>query len=125
VKSVVQPLHCGRWRWDRPLNEQIPAVILAASHPTAHTQQAAIAMVRITIDEETRKKLFSTGDDVVELFDESGKLLGRVLPHRGDPLAGWTPITPELSEEELDRLSNANGPTMTTEELIAYLKRPR
>lgn len=55
-------------------------------------------MVRITIDAEMQKKLLATGD-VVELCDDSGKLLGRLFPEKDDPLAGMVPITPELSEE--------------------------
>ncbi|MEN1679135.1 MAG: hypothetical protein AAGJ46_06050 [Planctomycetota bacterium] len=78
-------------------------------------------MVRITIDEETRKKLLASGE-VVELIDESGKLLGRVLPHKEDSLDGWVPITPELSDEEYQRRMHSDGPTMTTEELLQHLR---
>ena len=80
-----------------------------------------ITMVQITIDNELRKKLFASGE-VVELRDERGNLLGRLLPEKDDPLEGWEPITPELPEEELQKAYEYDGPGMTTAELIARLK---
>lgn len=81
-------------------------------------------MIRITIDEDLRKKLFSSGE-VVELCDASGKLLGRIYPVKADPLEGWEQLTPEVSEEEYRRRMEYDGPGMTTDELLAYLKRDR
>ena len=81
-------------------------------------------MVRITIDEELQKKLLSAGE-VVELVDASGKLLGRVLPEVDDFPNGWVAMTPELSDEELDQLSKVEGPTITSEELMARLRAKR
>lgn len=78
-------------------------------------------MVRITIDEEMKKKLL-VSNEIIELYDDSGKLLARVLPEVEDPLKGLTPITPEFTEEELKRRSEDNGPGITTEELIARLR---
>lgn len=79
-------------------------------------------MVRITIDEETRAKLFpAEACELVEVFDESGKLLGRLMPNLSGPPPGWVPMTPVPTEEELDRLAEYDGPTITTEELLARL----
>jgi hypothetical protein len=82
-------------------------------------------MVKVVIDEATRAKLF-VAQGVIELIDESGKPLGRLTPHWDRVPDGWELVTPALSDEELDRLAaDTSGPTMTTEELLAYLKRPR
>ncbi|MEM6330431.1 MAG: hypothetical protein AAF790_09290 [Planctomycetota bacterium] len=80
-------------------------------------------MVRITIDEATRKKLFSSANgDVIELLDESGKLLGRIVPQADNFPEGWEPLTPELTEEELQRRAEYEGPGITTDELLARLR---
>ena len=81
-------------------------------------------MVRITIDEEMRDKLLSSGE-IVELCDESGRVLGMVLPQQDNPLEGWTPITPDFTEEELQRRCESEGPTISTQELIARLRAKR
>lgn len=78
-------------------------------------------MVRITIDEALREKLLSS-QEIVELVDESGKLLGRVLPAVEDPMEGWEPITPIPTEKELEELAKYEGPGMTTDELLKHLR---
>jgi hypothetical protein len=79
-------------------------------------------VVRITIDEERRAKLFPEGStEIVELFDESGKLIGRVLPESGFPPSGWVPVTPIPTEAELRERAAYRGPGISTEELIARL----
>lgn len=78
-------------------------------------------MVRITIDDALKEKLLGSGD-VVELCDESGRLLGRILPQKEDPLEGWTPLMPELSEEEYQRRLASNEPGLTTEQLKERLR---
>ncbi|TWT94864.1 hypothetical protein Pla108_37150 [Botrimarina colliarenosi] len=81
-------------------------------------------MVQITIDKAMREKLFATGE-VVVLVDESGQVLGRVLPEApssAGPPADWVPITPVPSEEELKRLSEYDGPGISTDELLARLR---
>ncbi|MEN0110674.1 MAG: hypothetical protein AAF805_08100 [Planctomycetota bacterium] len=81
-------------------------------------------MVRVTIDEEPRKKLFA-GDEPVELVDESGKPLGRVLPERSRKPPAWVAMTPTPTEEDLQASAAYNGPGMTTEELLGWLARER
>ena len=80
-------------------------------------------MVRITIDDETRAKLFPPGlTEIVEVFDESGKFVGRFLPEVGFPPPGWVPVTPVPTEEELRKLAEYDGPSITTEELLSRLR---
>jgi hypothetical protein len=80
-------------------------------------------VVRITIDDATRAKLCPEGStEIVELFDESGKLVGRLLPEAGFPPAGWVPLTPIPTEAELRERAAYNGPGITTEELLARLR---
>ena len=79
-------------------------------------------MVRITIDKETQNKLFSHSGPMIELCDESGKLLDRLLPGDDNPLAGWVPTHPLPTPEELKRAAEYDGPGITTNELIARLR---
>lgn len=79
-------------------------------------------MVQITIDEATRQKLFASGEDVIELVDESGNLLGRVLPQAAVASDRSAHATPEISEEEYQRRLHSDEPGMSTEELLAHLR---
>jgi hypothetical protein len=54
----------------------------------------------------------------VELCDPSGKVLGRFVP-APDPL-DWEPITPEITEEELDRRQQSNE-WYTTQQVLERL----
>ncbi len=78
-------------------------------------------MVRITIDEALQKKLFSS-QEIVELVDESGKLLGRLLPKVENPMEGWEPVSPPLSEEELQRRLASDEPGLSTKQVIEHLR---
>jgi hypothetical protein len=55
----------------------------------------------------------------VELCDESGRVLGRVLPAVN--MAEWEPLTPELSEEELQRREEESE-SFSTEEMLEHLE---
>jgi hypothetical protein len=61
-------------------------------------------------------------DEVIELYDPAGKLLGRILPAMKDPLQGWEPLTPELSDDELKHRMEYDGPGISTDDLIARLR---
>lgn len=78
-------------------------------------------MVRITIDAALREKLFA-GGELVELVDESGALLGKVVPYLTPIPPGWVPMTPAPTEEELARRSAYRGPGISTDELLAHLR---
>lgn len=75
-------------------------------------------MTRVTVDETLLSKLHNLAD-ALELCDESGRVIGRVFPVLD--LSEWEPVTPEISEEELDEREKSDE-WYTTEEVLAYLK---
>ena len=79
-------------------------------------------MVRITIDDKLKQKLLNSGE-VVELVDESGNILAKVLPEAADFPNGWTSMTPEISEEELKRRMESDEPGIPAEEFMARLRK--
>jgi len=58
----------------------------------------------------------------VELCDASGRVLGQFVP-RID-LSEWEPISPDISEAELERRAKSNEPRYTTKEVLARLENP-
>jgi len=76
-------------------------------------------MTRVIINAEVQGKLLNLKEPL-ELCDESGRVLARVLPHY-DP-ENYENLEPEISEEELKSLRQYKGKTYTTEEVIAYLE---
>jgi hypothetical protein len=77
-------------------------------------------MIQVVVDATIRSKL-QTVLCPVELCDETGKVLGRFIPQL-DP-AQWEPLTPEISEEELQRRLKANEKRYTTAEVLAHLEK--
>jgi hypothetical protein len=77
-------------------------------------------MTRVIINAEIQGKLLNLKEPL-ELCDESGRVLARVLPHY-DP-ADYENLEPEISEEELKQRRQDKGKGYTTEEVIAYLER--
>lgn len=75
-------------------------------------------MTQITLDAGLSSKLDSLGS-AAELCDPSGKVLGRFVPLID--LSQWEPVTPEASEEELDRREQSDD-WYTSEEVFAHLK---
>ena len=55
----------------------------------------------------------------VELCDPTGRVLGQFIPKVD--MSEWEPISPEISEEELDECEKSTE-WYTTEEVLAYLK---
>jgi hypothetical protein len=55
----------------------------------------------------------------VELCDPSGRVLGRFVPKFD--LSEWEPISPDVSEEELDRREQSSE-WYSTEQVLAHLK---
>lgn len=70
----------------------------------------------------SKNRKLMVSDEVVDLINESGKLLGRFLPKVENPMKGWEPITPPISKEELQRRMDSTAPRLTTAEVIAHLK---
>ena len=61
-------------------------------------------MTRITLDASSSSQLHGVVRPV-ELCDPSGKVLGRFVPLID--LSEWEPLSPDISEEELDRRANS------------------
>jgi hypothetical protein len=80
-------------------------------------------MKKITIDDELRKKLMYLTTPL-ELCDKEGHVLARLTPSTpwNDP-ENWEALTPDISEEELQRRLNSDEPTYSTQELIEKIKR--
>jgi hypothetical protein len=77
------------------------------------------AMSRITVSASVRQVLEQI-DQPVELCDEAGNLLGRFLPKFDSTKYEW--LSPEISEEELERRENSRERRYTTAEVIAHLE---
>ena len=77
-------------------------------------------MTQITLDAALAGKLNELGQ-VVELCDPSGRVVGRFVPLID--LSKWEPISPDVSEEELERRKQSKEKRYTTEEVLAYLEK--
>jgi hypothetical protein len=77
-------------------------------------------MVQIILDASIASKLNEVMHPV-ELCDPSGRVLGRFVPLI-DP-SEWEPVSPEASEEELNRREQSNEKRYTTAEVLAYLEK--
>jgi hypothetical protein len=77
-------------------------------------------MTQIKLDASVSKQLHTIGQSV-ELCDPDGRVIGRFVPLID--LSQWEPVSPEISEEELDRRSKSNEKRYTTAEVIAYLEK--
>jgi hypothetical protein len=77
-------------------------------------------MAQITLDSALSSKLGGL-TSVVELCDPSGRILGRFVP--AVDLSEWEPISPEVSEEELDRRARSGEKRYSTAEVLAHLER--
>ena len=77
-------------------------------------------MNQITLDLALSKQLHSLGQ-VVELCDPSGKVLGRFVPVVD--LNDWEPLSPDVSDSELERRSKSKEKRYTTAEVVAHLEK--
>jgi hypothetical protein len=82
-----------------------------------------MSMLRITVDDELRKRFRDFKQDV-EICDENGRVLGRfqISAPWTDP-DQWEPLTPEISQEEIERRLEEGGPTYTTAQVIEMLSK--
>jgi hypothetical protein len=76
-------------------------------------------MTRITLDSDLRQKLLNLSQPL-ELCDESGRVLARVLPTIDPSL--YEGLEPQISKEELQRRKQQKGKTYSTAEVLAYLE---
>ncbi len=77
-------------------------------------------MTQIVLDMNTAAKLQQLAEPA-DLCDPSGNVVGRFVPPLID-LTKWEPITPDVSEEELDRREQSDE-WYTTEEVLAHLEK--
>jgi hypothetical protein len=75
-------------------------------------------MTRIVVDASLREKLPNL-DEVIELCDEEGRVLGRYLP---SPRRAGPGREPAISEEELRRRENSEE-WYTTDAVLKHLER--
>jgi hypothetical protein len=75
-------------------------------------------MTQIILDAGVSSKLNDLTDSV-ELCDPSGRVLGRFIPIID--MSEWERVSPEASEEELDRREESDE-WYNTEEVLAHLK---
>ncbi len=75
-------------------------------------------MSHITLDAAVAGQL-NQFTESVELRDPSGHVLGRFIPLLD--MNEWEPLSPEISEEELDRREKSDK-WYTTEEVLAHMK---
>jgi hypothetical protein len=76
-------------------------------------------MTQIILDANLATKLHELGQ-VAELCDPSGRVVGKFVPLID--LSIWKPISPDITEEELDRIEQANEKKYTTAEVLAHLR---
>jgi hypothetical protein len=77
-------------------------------------------MTQIILDATTSVRLTEVTHPV-DLCDPSGRVLGQFVP-RVD-LSQWEPISPDVSEEELDRREQAQERRYSTGEVLAHLEK--
>lgn len=77
-------------------------------------------MGRVILDLETRAKLNGLTEQL-ELYDESGKLIGYYLPPKAYT-ALTMPVDPPFSEEELNRPIDLSDPGRPLDEILAELR---
>jgi hypothetical protein len=75
-------------------------------------------MTRIVLDASVSNQLHALTQPA-ELCDPTGKVLGRFVP--AIDLSQWEPVSPDVSEEELDRREQSTE-WYTTEQVLARLK---
>jgi len=77
-------------------------------------------MTRVTLDTALREKLLHLTQPL-ELCDESGRVLARLLPTVDSSL--YEGLEPQISREELLRRKQNKGKTYTTAEVLAHLEK--
>jgi hypothetical protein len=77
-------------------------------------------MTQIILDANLSSRLDSL-NEAAELCDPSGRVLGRFVPLID--LSEWEPLSPDVSEEELDRRAKSQERRSTTAEVLARLEK--
>lgn len=77
-------------------------------------------MIRIEIDDILRQRLGNLAKPV-QICDASGRVLAHVLPV--DDMADFELVSPDVSDEELERRHRSNERRYTTAEVLDHLER--
>jgi hypothetical protein len=77
-------------------------------------------MTQIILDASASSKLNDLNHSV-ELCDPSGRVLGRFVPLID--MSEWEPISPDITEEELERRAKSNEKRYTTAEVLSHLEK--
>lgn len=77
-------------------------------------------MTQIILDPNLASKLNSL-QHPVELCDPSGQVLGRFIPLVN--LSEWEPISPDITEEELERRAKSGEKRYTTAEVLSHMEK--
>jgi hypothetical protein len=82
-------------------------------------------MTRVMVDAEMRKKLLGC-TTLLELCDESGDVVAKLIPcvREIDPNE-WIDLTPDLTDEELEKEIESGDEGYSTQEIIDEIKRIR
>jgi hypothetical protein len=77
-------------------------------------------MTQITVDAALAKML-SESLGPAELCDPAGRVLGRFVPLID--LTKWEPLSPDISEEEIESRMKSKEKCYTTAEVLAHLEK--
>jgi hypothetical protein len=77
-------------------------------------------VTQIIVDPNLSNQLLALSQPA-ELCDRSGQVLGRFVPLIN--LSEWEPLSPDISEEEVDRRAKSNEKRYTTAEVLAHLEK--
>lgn len=77
-------------------------------------------MTHITVDATLASQLQQLSS-VAELRDPTGRIVARVVPIID--WSQWRPLSPDVSDEELDRREQSNEKRYTTAEVLAHLEK--
>jgi len=86
--------------------------------PSTEERERDSEMTQLILDAAFAGKLNGL-TQAVQLCDPSGRVLGQFVPVLD--LSEWEPVSPEVTEEELDHLEQSTE-WYTTEEVLAHLK---
>ena len=76
-------------------------------------------MAQITLDSTVAGRLLGITQPV-ELCDPTGRVLGRFVPLIDQ--SQWEPVSPDVSEEELDRRAKSSERRYSTAEVLTHLE---
>jgi hypothetical protein len=80
-------------------------------------------MTRVMVDAQLQQVLLNFTKPL-ELCDESGTVRAKLVPCPAEDSNEWIDLTPDLTDEELEREIDS-GESYSTEELIAEIKKMR